>query len=76
MTPLIRIPLCEYEDSCGPVRLIAVLDEVTLTYAVVGSDRHGDGRPLCRHLPSLREAREWACAYRDRRAACGEACSV
>ena len=76
MTPLTRIPVCEYEDPSGRVRLTAILDEVTLTYSVVASDGTGDGRPLRRYLPSLREAREWACAYRDRRAACGAACSV
>lgn len=70
MTPLIHIPLCEYEGPSGRVQLIAVLDEVTLTYSVVAGDSHGNGRPLRRHLPSLREAREWARAYRDRRATC------
>jgi hypothetical protein len=31
MAQVARILLCEYRDSSGPVRLIAVLDDVTLT---------------------------------------------
>jgi hypothetical protein len=59
----IRLPLCEYDDALGRQSLSAVIDELTLTYCVV--DR--ESRPLRKHLPSLREARRWACAYRDER---------
>lgn len=59
----IRLPLCEYDDALGRQSLSAVIDELTLTYCVV--DR--DSRPLHKHLPSLQEARRWACVYRDER---------
>jgi hypothetical protein len=59
----IRLPLCEYDDALGRQSLSAVIDELTLTYCVV--DR--ESRPLRKHLPSLREARRWACARRDER---------
>lgn len=59
----INLPLCEYEDALGRQSLSAVIDELTLTYSVVDRER----RPLCKHLPSLQEARRWAGAYRDER---------
>lgn len=59
----IRLPLCEYDDALGRQSLSAVIDGLTLTYCVV--DR--ESRPLCKHLPSLQEARRWACAYRYER---------
>lgn len=49
----IRLPLCEYDDALGRQSLSAVIDGLTLTYCVV--DR--ESRPLCKHLPSLQEAR-------------------
>jgi hypothetical protein len=57
------MPLCEYDNALGRQSLRAVIDELTLTYTVV--DR--ESRPLCKYLPSLREARRWACDYRDER---------
>ena len=58
---LISVPLCECDDALGRQILSAELDELTLTYRVLA----GDGQLLCRHLPSLQEARRWARAYRD-----------
>lgn len=60
---LMNVPLCEYDDALGRHSLSAEIDELTLTYCVL--DR--DSRLLCRHLPSLQEARRWAGAYRDQR---------
>jgi hypothetical protein len=55
----IYLPLCEYDDHRGPHSLIAVIDELTLTYDVIDHD----GRPLRRHLPTLQAARAWAQAH-------------
>ena len=66
------MPLCEYDDALGRQSLRAVIDDLTLTYSVV--DR--ESRPLCKHLPSLHEARRWASAYRDERAAASARCTM
>jgi hypothetical protein len=58
-----HIPLCDEH------RLFAVLDELTLTYAVVERGPGGETRTVRRHLSSLREARAWARACRERQAA-------
>jgi hypothetical protein len=59
--------LCDYEDASGRSRLLAVLDELTLTYSVTAETPDGRSRALRRHVGSLREARGWACGYRDSR---------
>jgi hypothetical protein len=59
-------PLCACEGPDGPRWLRGVLDELTLTYSVVERATDGETRLLRRHVPSLREARHWAVAYRER----------
>jgi RNA polymerase sigma-70 factor, ECF subfamily len=59
------MPLHEHADALGRQSLRALIDDLTLSYTVV--DR--ESRPLCKHLPSLREARRWACDCRDERSA-------
>jgi hypothetical protein len=61
--------LCDYEDADDRYQLWAALDELTLTYSVLVRAPDGASRPLRRHLASLRDARAWAGAYRDRRLA-------
>jgi hypothetical protein len=48
-----EIPLCD----CS----VAVLDLVTLTYDVVEREPGGRARVRRRHVPSLRQARAYAC---------------
>ena len=67
MRPLPDIPLCHYESGDGRRRLSARLDELTLTYCVVEHGPEGRALGLRRYVPSLREARRWATAYRDER---------
>jgi hypothetical protein len=62
----IERPLCAYEGRDVPCRLNAVLDELTLTYSIVERAADRETRLLRRHVPSLREARRWAAAYRER----------
>jgi hypothetical protein len=59
------IPLCHYETGDGRQRLSARLDELTLTYCVVEQGPEGRTLELRRYVPSLREARRWATAYRE-----------
>jgi hypothetical protein len=68
-----EIPLCDYADPSGDQQLIAVVDELTLTYTVVAQNPRSGRRVLCRHLPWLGEARCWATAYCDVRPRTGEA---
>ena len=56
--------LCDYEQAPGRYRLWAELDELTLSYSVTVEAPDGS-HALRRHVVSLREARAWACAYRD-----------
>jgi hypothetical protein len=73
MRPLLDIPLCHYESGDGLRRLSARLDELTLTYCVVERGPEGRAFGLRRSVPSLREARRWATAYRDERLRAGPA---
>lgn len=58
--------LCDYEQAPGHYRFWAELDELTLTYSVTVEAPDGGSHALLRrHVVSLREARAWACAYRD-----------
>jgi hypothetical protein len=57
------ILLAEYDAADGRRSLIAELDELTLTYTVVARSTCGHTRPLRRYVPTLREAREWACRH-------------
>jgi hypothetical protein len=60
-----EILLCDDADSGQ--RIVATLDELTLTYGVMLRERDGRGRCLRRHFASLADARAWAQRYaRDR----------
>jgi hypothetical protein len=61
----IDTPVCAGEGRDVPCRPIVVLDELTLTYSIVERAADGETRLLRRHVPSLREARRWAAAYRE-----------
>jgi hypothetical protein len=63
-----NIFLCDYRVGRDHHRLYAALDELTLTYDIVQHELGGRPRPLRRHVRSLRDARQWACAYCSRRA--------
>ena len=67
MHPPLDIPLCDYDSGDSRRRLSARLDELTLTYCVVERDPEDLVLSLKRHVLSLREARQWATAYRDER---------
>ena len=73
MEPVMPLPtdilLAECEAPDGRQRLIAELDELTLTYTIVAQSACGETRRLRRHVPTLRAARAWATAYRPPR--CG-----
>jgi hypothetical protein len=58
------ILLAECDAPDGRQRLVAELDEVTLTYTIVARSPRGRTRALRRHVRSLRDARAWAIAYR------------
>ena len=55
--------LCEHSDLGSRQRLVAVLDELTLTYSVILRGPDGSSRCLRRHLASLSAARAWAERY-------------
>jgi hypothetical protein len=57
------ILLAEYEAADGRRSLIAELDELTLTYTVVVRSPCGQTRTLRRYVPTLRDARKWACKH-------------
>jgi hypothetical protein len=59
--------LCEHYDFGTPQRLVAVLDELTLTYGVILRGPDGRSRCLRRHLASLSAARAWAEQYAGHR---------
>lgn len=67
MRSLLDIPLCHYESGDGRRQLSARIDELTLTYCVVERGPEGRALGLRRYVPSLREARRWATAYRGER---------
>jgi hypothetical protein len=54
-----EVLLCDHAGG----RVYAVVDELTLTYAVVLRASDGSDRSLRRHVASLREARAWAHRY-------------
>jgi hypothetical protein len=58
------IVLAECDAPDGRQLLVAELDELTLTYTIVARSSRGRTRALRRHVPSLRDARAWASAYR------------
>ena len=57
------ILLAEYDAPDGRQRLIAELDELTLTYTIVARSARGETRKLRPHVRTLRDARAWATAY-------------
>ena len=67
------ILLTECDAPDGRQRLIAELDELTLTYTIVARGECGKTRALRRHVPTLRDARAWATAYRPRLSGLDEA---
>ena len=56
-----EIFICDRTGGSGNYRLYAVLDELTLTYRVIQRAPDGDTHSMRQHIPSLREARRWAC---------------
>ncbi len=56
-----EILLCDCMAGIDDTRRFAILDECTLTYAIVQREAGGGARVLRRHVPSLREARARAC---------------
>jgi hypothetical protein len=62
-----NVPLCDYKIGDDRHELSAALDELTLTYCIVDRGPGERTRRLRRHVPSLREARRWACSYRSDR---------
>jgi hypothetical protein len=67
MRPADTIRLCTYEDDTGEYELLALLDELSLTYHVVERAADGRTRRLKAHLSSLAEARRWARTVRHER---------
>ncbi len=61
-----EILLCDCAAGFDDTRRFAVLDELTLTYAVVERQSQGEARVLHTRLASLREARAHACVDGDR----------
>ena len=65
-----EILLCDCTAGFDETRRVAVLDELTLTYAVVERQPGGRSRVLRRHIATLREARVHACASPPAAAPC------
>jgi hypothetical protein len=55
--------LSDCDATDGPRQLVAVIDELTLTYTIVEHNADGQTRRLRQHVPTLRDARRWAGAY-------------
>lgn len=56
--------LCEYVTEAGRHELVAVLDELSLTYRVLVRHPDGTTRVVRELVPSRLHARRWASHYR------------
>ena len=67
--PMPTIPediLCEYVTDAGRHELVAVLDELSLTYRILIRSPDGTTRIVRELIPSRRNARRWALHYRHK----------